>query len=94
MKYSSYFIIILNYFIAYIQCITYKEHLQSAKETKPHYFKATITEQSLPNSEQLTNKQKQDLVKEAFLFAWNGYNKHSWGYDENRPVTNKPLNTR
>ncbi|CAO3650173.1 unnamed protein product [Cunninghamella blakesleeana] len=96
MKYPSYFIITLSYFITYIQCITYKDHLQSVKEsTHSHCYTVNITkEQTLPDSNELTNKQKQDLVKEAFLFAWNGYHKHSWGYDENRPVTNEPLNTR
>ncbi|ORX50997.1 glycoside hydrolase [Hesseltinella vesiculosa] len=48
----------------------------------------------LPFAHELTNQEKQQAVKDAFVFAWEGYRKHSWGYDENRPVTNQPVNTR
>ncbi|ORZ21093.1 glycoside hydrolase [Absidia repens] len=48
----------------------------------------------LPASNELTNEEKQNAVKEAFLFAWNGYKTYSWGFDENRPVSNSPLNSR
>lgn len=40
------------------------------------------------------NAKRQQAVKDAFLFAWNGYKKYSWGYDENKPVSNGPSNSR
>ncbi|KAI8059472.1 glycoside hydrolase [Gongronella butleri] len=48
----------------------------------------------LPFASELSNEQKQQAVKDAFVFAWQGYRKNSWGYDENRPVTNQPANSR
>ncbi|KAI8141005.1 glycoside hydrolase [Fennellomyces sp. T-0311] len=48
----------------------------------------------LPDSHQLTLQEKQRYVKEAFEFAWDGYRTYSWGADENRPVSNGPVNTR
>ncbi|KAL0094586.1 glycoside hydrolase family 47 protein [Phycomyces blakesleeanus] len=48
----------------------------------------------LPDATQLTQKEKQDFIKGAFMFAWEGYRAFSWGYDENRPVSNRPVNTR
>lgn len=48
----------------------------------------------LPEADELTTKQKQKYIKDAFIFSWEGYKDYSWGYDENRPVSNKPRNTR
>lgn len=48
----------------------------------------------LPEAHELTTKQKQQYVYDAFVFSWEGYKNYSWGYDENRPVQNKPRNTR
>ncbi|RUS23786.1 glycoside hydrolase [Jimgerdemannia flammicorona] len=48
---------------------------------------------SLP-TESVTPADRQNAVKEAFLFAWNGYKTYSWGYDENRPVSNISSNSR
>ncbi|GAB5586151.1 hypothetical protein Unana1_01051 [Umbelopsis nana] len=42
----------------------------------------------------VSTKEKQNAVKEAFVFAWEGYKKFSWGYDENRPVSNNHNNPR
>jgi mannosyl-oligosaccharide alpha-1,2-mannosidase len=41
-----------------------------------------------------SNAKKQQHIKSSFQFAWEGYKKYSWGYDENRPVTNAWQNTR
>ncbi|KAI8888018.1 glycoside hydrolase family 47 protein [Backusella circina FSU 941] len=41
-----------------------------------------------------SNAQKQQHIKSSFQFAWEGYKNYSWGYDENRPVTNAWQNTR
>jgi Glycosyl hydrolase family 47 len=46
------------------------------------------------SSKPLSSKDKQNAVKEAFVFAWEGYKKYSWGYDENRPVSNSYSNPR
>lgn len=46
------------------------------------------------DSKPLSSKEKQDAVKEAFVFAWEGYKKYSWGYDENCPVSNEHRNPR
>jgi hypothetical protein len=46
------------------------------------------------DSNPLSSKEKQDAVKEAFVFAWEGYKKYSWGYDENCPVSNEHRNPR
>ncbi|RUP45699.1 LOW QUALITY PROTEIN: hypothetical protein BC936DRAFT_147844 [Jimgerdemannia flammicorona] len=51
----------------------------------------------VPKSPEITGtvtSERQDAVKEAFLFAWNGYKNYSWGADENRPVSNTPSNSR
>ncbi|KAI8344674.1 glycoside hydrolase [Chlamydoabsidia padenii] len=48
----------------------------------------------LPSANELTNEEKQRAIKEAFQFAWQGYRTYSWGFDENRPVTNTPLTSR
>lgn len=48
----------------------------------------------LPEAHLLTPKEKQQYIKDEFVFSWQGYRDHSWGYDENRPVTNRPRNTR
>lgn len=29
-------------------------------------------------------------IVEAFVHSWRGYERHAWGYDELRPVSNKP----
>ncbi|KAI9733112.1 MAG: maturation of Asn-linked oligosaccharides protein [Cirrosporium novae-zelandiae] len=34
------------------------------------------------------SKERADAVKEAFIFAWNGYSSLCWGYDELLPVSN------
>lgn len=48
----------------------------------------------LPEAHIFTPKEKQQYIKDAFIFSWKGYRKYSWGYDENRPVTNSPRDTR
>lgn len=48
----------------------------------------------LPDAHVLTPSEKQQYIKDAFVFSWEGYRNYSWGYDENRPVTNQPRNTR
>ncbi|KAG2188503.1 hypothetical protein INT44_001257, partial [Umbelopsis vinacea] len=47
-----------------------------------------------PDSKSLSTKDKQNAVKEEFVFAWEGYKKYSWSYDENRPVSNSYSNPR
>jgi mannosyl-oligosaccharide alpha-1,2-mannosidase len=32
-----------------------------------------------------------DLVKQSFIFAWNGYVEHAFGFDEVAPVTNQSV---
>lgn len=48
----------------------------------------------LPEAHVLTPLEKQQYIKDAFIFSWEGYRNYSWGYDENQPVTNQPRNTR
>jgi mannosyl-oligosaccharide alpha-1,2-mannosidase len=48
----------------------------------------------LPEAHELSTKEKQDYIKQAFVFSWQGYKNYSWGFDENRPNKNKPRNTR
>ncbi|RCH97021.1 hypothetical protein CU097_010436 [Rhizopus azygosporus] len=48
----------------------------------------------LPEADKLTVEEKQSYIKDAFIFSWDGYRNHSWGFDENRPVSNGPRNTR
>ena len=48
----------------------------------------------LPDAHLLSPKEKQAYIKDAFLFSWQGYCNYSWGFDENRPDTNSPRNTR
>lgn len=36
----------------------------------------------------IINRQRADGVKEAFKFAWTGYQKHALPHDELRPVSN------
>ncbi|KAG2184648.1 hypothetical protein INT43_000561 [Umbelopsis isabellina] len=42
----------------------------------------------------VSSKQKQKAVKDAFVFAWEGYKKYSWGADENKPVSKGTENSR
>ncbi|KAI8984576.1 glycoside hydrolase [Mycotypha africana] len=49
---------------------------------------------TLPDSYLLTPREKQKYIQDAFVFSWEGYKNYSWGYDENRPVSNGPRNTR
>ncbi|KAI9487146.1 MAG: glycoside hydrolase, partial [Benjaminiella poitrasii] len=39
-------------------------------------------------------EEKQQYIKDAFVFSWQGYRNFSWGYDENKPASNVPRNTR
>lgn len=48
----------------------------------------------LPESWLLSPREKQEYIKDAFVFSWNGYRNYSWGYDENRPISNSARNTR
>lgn len=48
----------------------------------------------LPEAHLLSPKEKQQYIKDAFVFSWQGYRNNSWGYDENRPVSNSPRDTR
>lgn len=48
----------------------------------------------LPDAHILSPKEKQLYIKDAFVFSWEGYRNFSWGHDENRPVSNRPRNTR
>lgn len=48
----------------------------------------------LPESWLLSPKEKQQYIKDAFVFSWQGYRNYSWGYDENRPISNSARNTR
>ncbi|KAI9254216.1 hypothetical protein EDC94DRAFT_619272 [Helicostylum pulchrum] len=48
----------------------------------------------LPKAHSLSPKEKQQYIKDAFVFSWQGYRNYSWGYDENRPVSNSPRDTR
>ncbi|CAM0142530.1 unnamed protein product [Umbelopsis sp. WA50703] len=45
-------------------------------------------------NELVSTKQKQKAVKDAFVFAWEGYKKYSWGADENKPVSKGTRNSR
>ena len=40
-------------------------------------------------SDPLTQSRRAAIV-EAFVHSWRGYERHAWGYDELRPVSNKP----
>ncbi|KAI9276004.1 glycoside hydrolase [Sporodiniella umbellata] len=48
----------------------------------------------LPEAYKLSSQEKQRYIKEEFLFSWEGYKKNSWGFDENKPNSNSPRNTR
>jgi hypothetical protein len=48
----------------------------------------------LPEANELNVEEKQKYIKDAFIFSWQGYRNYSWGFDENRPVSNGPRNTR
>jgi len=48
-------------------------------------------EEPLPKQQNLQNElsktaEKRESIKQAFLFAWKGYEQHAWGKDELRPV--------
>ncbi|KAG2220958.1 hypothetical protein INT45_006491 [Circinella minor] len=57
------------------------------------YYPSRMNEK-LPDAHQLTLTEKQQYIKDAMVFAWDGYRTFSWGSDENRPVSNRPVNTR
>lgn len=57
-------------------------------ETNHEYIEHLLTNNSL------SSKQKQQAVKDAFVFAWEGYKKYSWGADENKPVSGGIRNSR
>ncbi|KAI7847753.1 glycoside hydrolase [Circinella umbellata] len=57
------------------------------------YYPSRMNEK-LPDAHQLTLAEKQHYIKDAMVFAWDGYRTYSWGSDENRPVSNRPVNTR
>jgi mannosyl-oligosaccharide alpha-1,2-mannosidase len=46
-----------------------------------------ITRQNRPDNHTL-NRQRADAVKEAFTYAWNGYEKYALPHDELHPVSN------
>lgn len=62
----------------------------------PKYSRQEIRENlgGLPDAHILTPGEKQQYIKDAFIFSWKGYKNFSWGYDENRPVSNSARNTR
>ncbi|KAI9272993.1 glycoside hydrolase [Phascolomyces articulosus] len=60
----------------------------------PVDFYPSRMHERLPDAHQLTLNEKQQYVKQAMMFAWDGYRTFSWGSDENRPVSNRPVNTR
>lgn len=62
-------------------------------DTSYYYHPATVQEH-LPGPHEISLREKQQAVKDAFMFAWDGYRTFSWGSDENQPVTNGPVNTR
>lgn len=43
-----------------------------------------------PTKEEWHNRAEQ--VKAAFVHTYRGYEEHAWGYDEIRPVSEKPVN--
>ncbi|KAI8341348.1 glycoside hydrolase [Chlamydoabsidia padenii] len=67
--------------------------LQHSFANPPRLYNATFQD-PLPSANEITDEEKQQAVKNAFVFAWQGYRNYSWGFDENRPVTNSPVNTR
>ncbi|KAI9013735.1 glycoside hydrolase [Phycomyces nitens] len=85
-----------------ILLLTAVQAFDSSIFQQPMYKNKTVTsneyrirsQMPLPDANQLTQKEKQDFIKGAFMFAWEGYRAFSWGYDENRPVSNRPVNTR
>lgn len=62
----------------------------------PKFTRQQIRENmgGLPDAHILTPGEKQQYIKDAFVFSWQGYRNYSWGYDENRPVSNAARNTR
>ncbi|KAI7901916.1 glycoside hydrolase [Cokeromyces recurvatus] len=68
-----------------------EEHRVQVKKTRQQ-IRAELG--TLPESHLLSPKEKQQYIKDAFMFSWQGYRNFSWGFDENRPVSNGPRNTR
>ncbi|KAG2193710.1 hypothetical protein INT47_013178 [Mucor saturninus] len=72
--------------------------VESFFEQRPIFIKTRqqirLENGGLPDAHVLTPKEKQHYIKDAFMFSWEGYRNYSWGYDENKPVTNQPRNTR
>lgn len=90
----------LSIFISLTLCWTVEAGLASMQLQQsfltappPRLYEATF-QNPLPSANEITDEEKQQAVKEAFVFAWQGYRNHSWGFDENRPVSNTPVNTR
>ncbi|CAO3653287.1 unnamed protein product [Cunninghamella echinulata] len=82
MKYSYYisFLLLLSNFFTFSQCL-------------PTKTTENLTTNTPPLKEQLTNKEKQQKIKDAFLHSWNNYVKYGFGYDEIKPVSKEPFNT-
>lgn len=95
--------ILIPYCIAALVCLTSSRAAASTKDgvdplaklqsPLERFYDGTFQD-PLPSANELTNQEKQNAVKEAFLFAWEGYRTYSWGFDENRPVSNTPLTSR
>lgn len=48
---------------------------------------AASTKRQDPLSACASTNAQSEKIKEAFLFAYNGYKKHAWGHDELLPVS-------
>ena len=73
--------------IFYRRPLPVKENTKSRQEIRKEFG-------GLPEAHELTAQEKQQHIRDAFIFSWEGYRKHSWGYDENKPVSNSARNTR
>ncbi|KAL7333465.1 hypothetical protein PS15p_202366 [Mucor circinelloides] len=69
----------------------HEQHPQPAQKTRQELRQEMG---GLPESWLLSPKEKQQYIKDAFVFSWEGYRNYSWGYDENRPISNSARNTR
>ncbi|KAI7862363.1 glycoside hydrolase [Spinellus fusiger] len=87
---------LLIFFFTFVHSLSYdvfqKHIVNNSTITNKEYH--VLTQYPLPGADQLTQQEKQDFIKGAFVFSWEGYRTFSWGYDENRPVSNRPINTR
>lgn len=92
------FFILLLCSIGIVDSLVFEQrpYFSQDHESSPKFTRQQIRENlgGIPDAHILTPGEKQQYIKDAFVFSWQGYKNYSWGYDENKPVSNTARNTR